>query len=360
MFQGDITAFRRARLLLLFAAAVAWAPAARAQGFGGTVTDTLVRGDSLLTQRRPNEAIIQFQEARTLCPTPAESVHSLQGEAQARLALDELLPAAGLLEEAATTYPDDPRVPDLLYAAGSARYKAGDLDKSIELWRKALRKSPTPDLLPSVKFRLAQALRFRGGQGQQEVVEILKDFESSYPNSPLLPNALYTLAIAHHDLGKLQESETEYRALIERFPGRPAAIEAHFELAAVLVERGKRKEAADLYRRYVSLNPRSPEAAFALERAGDLTLLRDPKESFQLYAIASVKAKDNPPTDVPGLASSRWLPFKKGLAGALSRVWVLVVAGTLGAAGLALLAAWIVRRMRGRRIPVPPAVGAGS
>src|SRR4029077_19354629 len=37
-----------------------------AQGFGGTVSDILVRADSLLAQNRANEAIVQYQEARTL------------------------------------------------------------------------------------------------------------------------------------------------------------------------------------------------------------------------------------------------------------------------------------------------------
>ena len=343
-------AMRAALRLLPFAAVVAafslLAPAASAQGFGGTATDMLVRGDSLLGQGRPNEAIVQFQEARTLCPTPGESVHSLQGEAQARLALSELLPAAGLFEEAATDYPDDPRVPDLLYAAANVRYKAGETDKAIELWRRALLKSPTPDLVPAIKTRLAQALRFKGQQGQEEAVATLKDFDTVYPGSPLAPNALYTLAIVYHDLGRPKESETIYRALIKKYPGKAAAVEAVFELAQVVVELGRKADGAQLYRQYVTLNPASPEAAAALERAGDLLLFRAPKESAQLYAIAAVKAKTNPKPPIPTLGLSRWLPVKRLMAQALSRIWVLVLLGVAVLGTAAFLGLWIVRRLR--------------
>src|SRR5262245_56521210 len=74
---------RRGRRLLPAVAAgvvlaIAAARPAAAQGFGGTVEDILARADNLLRQQKPNEAIAQFQEARTLCATPAEAVTSLQ------------------------------------------------------------------------------------------------------------------------------------------------------------------------------------------------------------------------------------------------------------------------------------------
>src|SRR5213593_2802541 len=92
---------RRVRLLAVLPALLCPAAAVFAQGFGGTVSDHLVRGDSLLAQGKSAEAIVQFQEARTLCPTPAEIVAALQGEAQGHLMQNETLPAVGLLEEAA-------------------------------------------------------------------------------------------------------------------------------------------------------------------------------------------------------------------------------------------------------------------
>src|SRR5262245_4121578 len=79
-----------ARRLLLPAAmalgaALLAATPASAQGFGGTVEDILARGDAYLQAQRANEAIAQFQEARTLCPTPGETVTALQGEARGRM-----------------------------------------------------------------------------------------------------------------------------------------------------------------------------------------------------------------------------------------------------------------------------------
>src|SRR2546427_6265921 len=123
----------RARPLAVLAAFLCPATVAYAQGFGGTVADHLVRGDSLLAQGRNSEAVVQFQEARTLCPNPAEIVTSLQGEARALIGQRELLPAAGLLEEAAGRFPDDPRVPDLLYTAAMPRRQSRQVSAAVDM-----------------------------------------------------------------------------------------------------------------------------------------------------------------------------------------------------------------------------------
>lgn len=348
---------RKLRAAVFVPAALFCVSLVRAQGFGGTVLDHLVRGDNLLTQGRGSEAMAQFQEARTLCPTDAEIVAALSGEARARLLQNELLPAVGLLEEAVTRFPDDPRASNLLYQAGFAAQKAGEIDRAIDLYRKALDKNPTPDILPPLKFQLALALRLRARPG--DAIDVLKDFEKDYPESNLLPTVLYTLAIATHDKGTgdkdaalLKESAAIYGRLIEKFPGRPAAIEAHFEMGLVLSELRRTSEAADYFSKYVTLNPGSPEAATALERAADRMLLRSPTQSAQFYALALVKAKANPkPTD-PAYALSRWLPMKHTIADLLSRVWVTAIFGVV-VLGIVLLAGRVVlRRLRRASSPV--------
>jgi len=327
-----------------------------AQGFGGTVADHLVRGDSLLAQKKGAEAIMQFQEARTLCAGPDEIVSALEGEARGHLLQDEMLPAVGLLEEAATRFPDDPRASNLLFQAGSVSQSAGEFDKAIDLYRRALARNPTPDILPPIKLQLALALRMLSRPG--EAIEVLKDFERDFPDHGLLPTALYQLAIATHDLGtgnedraKLEEAVAIYRKLIEKFPGRPATIEAHFELGLVLSELGRGSEGADYFTQYVSMNPTSPEAPAALEKAADLLLLRSPKQSAQLYALAQIKAKSNPKPSDPGWVLSRWLPAKLTLADTLSRVWVLAILSLLVLGAVALVGRLVVKRLR--KTPAP-------
>ena len=331
-------------LLGLALGLLAGSPPARAQGFGGTVVDHLVRGESLLAQQKPNEAMVQFQEARTLCATPAEEVTSRQGEARALLALEQLLPAAGLFEEAATLFPADPRAPDLLYNAGVARLKAGEINKAIDLLRRCLARSPTADLLPLAKFQLAQAYRNTGQQ--EQVIATLKDFETESPGHRLLPNVLYSIAIANHDLQNLAESETIYRALLDRYPQSMAATEAHFELAWVLADQGRAAEAAELYQAYVTRHPASPVAAAALERAADLLLLRSPGKSRDLYALAVVKANANPQPPLDTLRLGRWLPLKKAVAATLSRPWVLALLGLVAIAGIGAGGRWLLSRRR--------------
>jgi tetratricopeptide (TPR) repeat protein len=180
------------------------------------------------------------------------------------------------------------------------------------------------------------------------VIETLKGFEEANPDHPLLPNVLYTLAIAHHDLGDLDVSEEKYRNLIERFPGTPAAIEAHFELGWVLSESGRPRQAAQYFRQYVDLSPGSQFAPKALERAADLLLFRSPKESAELYALARVKERLNPKPRTEAMRLGSWMGTKATLAGILSRTWVLVIAAVVLLVALAFLARRAVTMMKRR------------
>ncbi len=329
-------------------------PAALAQGYGGTVEDILTRGESLLNQKRANEAVVQFQEARTLCPTPAEVVQSYRGEAQGRSAQGDYLPAAGLLEEAAARHPDDPRLPDLLYQAAVFRQRGGEGDKAIALLNQALDKKPTADLVPAIKFQLAALLRTHGQQAK--AIETLKDFASTYPDSPFLPMALYTLALTHQDLKEYVQAEAIYRDLLKRFAARSvpqAWVEAHLELATVLAHLGKRREAADYFKRYVAVAPSSPYAAKALERAGDQLLLRAPASSLELYALARVKAAANPKPPIAEFALSRFIGAKRAIAQVLARPWILVLLGLVGLAVVGLVGRGLARLLRRRRSPKP-------
>lgn len=327
--------------------AIAAVRPAAAQGFGGTVEDILTRGDNLLRQQKVAEAIAQFQEARTLCVTPAETVTSLQGEARARMQNREFLPAAGLLEEAAQKYPDDPRRPDLLYMAGLSRSQGGDLEGAAKLLQKSLDSNPTPDLVPNLRFWLARSLRLSGKP--QEVVDLLKDFEKDFPENQLIPRSLYYLGLAQHDSGDLAGSEATYRHLIETYPHTQDTAESFFDLGQVLSEIGKRDEAIQFLRTYANANPSSAVAARSMELAGDLSLFHSPKEAALYYGVAKVKSEVNPVPAQPELQVTRWLGAKTKIARWLSQVWIVIALAVVAAAILAG-AGWILfRRFRGSR-----------
>ncbi|HZN03465.1 MAG TPA: tetratricopeptide repeat protein [Candidatus Polarisedimenticolia bacterium] len=349
---------RRGRLVLpaclgaALLAVVAVRPAS-AQGFGGTVEDILTRADNLLRQQKPNEAIAQFQEARTLCTTPFETVSALQGEARGRMQNREFLPAAGLFEEAVQRFPDDPRQPDLLYMAGMARSQGGDVEGAAKLLRKALDSNPTADLVPALRFWLARSLRLSGKP--KEVVDLLKDFEKEFPANQLIPRSLYYLGLAQHDSGDLAGSETTYRHLIETYPHTQDTAEAFFDLGQVLAELGKREEAVQYLRTYANANPSSAVAARSMELAGDLSLFHSPKEAALYYGVARVKSTGNPVPATADLQVSRWLGSKTTIARWLSEVWVLIALAVVAAAILALVGWIVLRRLKGSRSRRPAA-----
>jgi tetratricopeptide (TPR) repeat protein len=153
------------------------------------------------------------------------------------------------------------------------------------------------------------------------------------------------------DRARLDEAAAIYTKLIGKYPGQPAAIEAHFEMGLVLSELGRKAESADYFQKYVSLNPTSPEAPIALEKAADLLLFRAPSRSAELYALAQLKAGTNQKPSTTEWSLSRWLPAKRRLADALARTWVLAVLGLVVLAAVLLLARVLVRRLR--KTPVP-------
>jgi TolA-binding protein len=344
--------------LLVGGACLLAAPAARAQGFGGSVEDILTRADQLLAQQRTNEAIVQYQDARGLCTTPAQTVTALMGEGKAHLAMREFLPAAGLFEEAIQKYPDDPRLADLNYLAGYARNQGGDVAAAATLLKKALDSNPTPDLVPGIRFWLARATHMSGKPA--ETVDLLKSFETDFPAHPLIPKALYYLAISQHDAKDLKGAETTYRHLIEAYPHTQETLESFFDLGDVLAALGKRDEAAEFFRRYSNANPSSPIAARAMERAGDLSFFHSPKEAALYYGVAKVKLTSNPAAPaLPDLQVSGWLGAKATVANLLSQVWVMVA---LGAVLVLLLGggAWFFLRRTPPRTGGPGRAAAGQ
>lgn len=342
----------RGALSLIAAACVAagLATPAFSQGYGGTVTDTLVRADALLAQKRSNEAVVQFQEARTLCATPAEMVAAFQGEAKALLQMKEPLAAAGLLEEAAAKYPDDPRLADLLFLAGGARRQGGDPAAAVPLLTRALEHNPTGDIIPAVKFELARALRMSGQP--EKVADLLKDFETDYPDNALIPVVLYTLGIAQHDSNRLTDSEATYRHLIDKYPQSQASVEAFIDMGDVLASLGKRQEAMVFFRRYANGMPSSPFAARAMERAGDMAFLTSPTEAAMYYGVAKTKAGVNPTPPAPEMQVSGWLGTKLTLAQTLANVWVMGAAGTVLLLIVAAVVFKVMKRRRGGATPV--------
>jgi tetratricopeptide (TPR) repeat protein len=197
---------------------------------------------------------------------------------------------------------------------------------------------------------LAQMLRMTGKPA--EAIPLVKDFETEFEHNPIIPNALYTLAIAQHDAGDLEGAEKSYRHLMDAYPHTQAAAESFYDLGDVLAARGNRKESAEYFRRYANGNPSSPMSARALERAADMTIFTYPKEAALLYGVAQVKAQQNPVPTLPEFQITRFIKAKRFIADLLSRPLVTggAVAGALLLAGAIV---WMVRRRR-------PALAAGA
>lgn len=83
----------------------------------------------------------------------------------------------------------------------------------------------------------------------------------------------YAVAAGHYAHKRWQFAAEEFQAFVQKHPGHPKASQAVFFLAEALTQLGKLDEAATLFRDYLTREPTGPFAAPALFRAGEIAYL---------------------------------------------------------------------------------------
>jgi tetratricopeptide (TPR) repeat protein len=181
-----------------------------------------------------------------------------------------------------------PAAPEALpWKEGLAAYQSGDYPEAAALLRTAVDRDP---LSPEIRATLARTYAQLGmpDHAMEECVRSLR----------LLPNNSTIRAVEARvliQLGRLPESEAEYRVLLEHDAN---SIDGLCGLAEVLVVRQDPDAAAKLYRQARQLAPKDPDIAWALAETlamqGDFASSLKEKDA----ALALGSAKDGPAADV--------------------------------------------------------------
>jgi len=244
----------------------------------------VLRGDCLVAEGRPEEALAAFEQSGSGEALYAGAVAALnQGDhaaaqraaerllgadprgprAQAaRIVLVEALFAQQRYEAAETAVglaleqaSDAAEAARLGARAGWCRYLAGDLDGAAERFAAAAQGGG-----PESEEPLAMQLRIRGEQGRAaEAAALAARYLERFPDGPGRDAAL--LARARGSEG--EAALTAYRGLLKRAPEGELATLARLELAERLAALGRGAEAARLYAELVERAPGSREAARA-------------------------------------------------------------------------------------------------
>lgn len=193
-------------------------------------------------------------------------------------------PRPGPGAEAAALLVDLPGVerPVLLRAA-RALAAAGRPERALEAYERA-----GVEAAPE-ETRLAVArLRSRGGF-TTEVMATLETLSRSSDPEVAAP-ALELLADAHRAGGREEDAEAVEEQIVERFPGRAAAVRALFFRADRRHDRGDLEGAAEGYRRTAAHAPSADLAGLSRMRLGQLHLTREDAESAEAVFRGYVEA----------------------------------------------------------------------
>jgi TolA-binding protein len=119
------------------------------------------------------------------------------------------------------------------------------LNRHAEAWVTFRSLALTPGARPSDREQAWYhwILASHGAGNWDESRDLCLEFAAHFPESPLLPQALFLLARTHQDSGDLFRANQVLRELLERFPQDPAVAEWHLTLGFNLASLNENEEA---------------------------------------------------------------------------------------------------------------------
>jgi len=215
--------------------------------------ETFQRGLALRQAGKYVEAVDLFEKLHDEYPNFARSPQSLFQMAE----IQDLY--LGRYSDALLTYlllerdfPDAPEVgPARKQVAVLYKYRLNDCSQAIAVYQKVLdQPDPENDLL---QYEVADCY-FRLNNFDQARIEFDSLFKN-YPQSSLIAEVQYRIAMTYALEGKLPEAAGAYRLVIERWADSPYALEASFGLATVLEEQEKLLDALKILEGLAGIYP---------------------------------------------------------------------------------------------------------
>ncbi|MBI4607559.1 MAG: tetratricopeptide repeat protein [Candidatus Rokubacteria bacterium] len=225
-----------------------------------------------------DRALEDFRRARRF-PTPPGvpgEAAFWEGEILYRL---KRYPEAQAAYQAVLREAASPLAPDALYGLGLASLARNQLDPAVGSFRRLLSGWPAHGSAPAATYHLARSLADL--HRPTEVRSVLADYETTYPNSPWLGEALYLRGWSQLTTGEYAAATEGLQSFLQRAPAHELAPQARLYLAEALLHRGKK---ADGLRQLHTL-VQAPGTAPTLLYEGGLLAQRfdSPAESEQAW-----------------------------------------------------------------------------
>jgi len=257
-------------------------------------------GDVLMTDNKPDEAILHFRRAIEINPNYTQAHNNLgnallmQGKpeeaarhfrkasrsegkgAMAHFNLARLMQSEGKTEEAISQYrlaiAADPGLAPAHNNLGNLLTEQGKLKEAIQSFRRAVEAQSDYAL---ALYNLGKLLKIQG-----KVKEAQTQLFKAVEIDPGYAKAFYELGRTCTQLGKIKDAMTHYQKAIE---ADSEYAEAHLDLGMALAMRNRQEEALDHFRKADSLKPDWPAALNGMARI--LSHQKDPSQGKAEEAI---------------------------------------------------------------------------
>ncbi len=188
----------------------------------------------------PQNARLKERVAEIASNAPAaERQAALERRALSLIEGGRLEEARRLLEEIVRA---DPRHAGALAHLGAIASRQGDLDLAWERLQQALRLDPA-NAPAHCNAGVVLFRRFQAGGGRRLLPQALASFNRAVALEPRLAEAYDGRGAVHMALGENAAAAEDFARLVEL---RPAAVNAHFNLAFALANAGRRNQARDV------------------------------------------------------------------------------------------------------------------
>ena len=241
-------------------------------------------GDLLLKEGKPFESATAFEAALKTAATPKESEEALYNATLATARIPDPVGFARLEKTFSEKFPQSDRRAALALERGRMLESKGDSAASRTALKEVAQLPGSGSFQAEAVLRRANSLLRAGNYA--EAATAFAEFEKSFPDSPLLPQALASGIEARLRARELTgtQARAEFAKILSRFPDSTLAPALSFQIAQTHYEEKNHGEALTAFREMAKKFSKDPLADNALYYAGLSALaLGNPEEATKLF-----------------------------------------------------------------------------
>jgi len=222
-------------------------------------------GRCYFEMQRPWEAILAFDAVVNDFKDFPQRDKSMYGSIMANASLKRISKAQDLCEKFISTFPDSSEVGNISELYGMLAYQSGDLQKAVDSFEKA---KGFPKVDKERMFYLKGNVLFEMQKFQDAITEF-EILKKDFPQSILLDEATYRIALATFYQGQSGETLKALKAYIKDHPKGQFIIDAKYRLAFIKFQGGDVDDSMQDLIGLVNESPNDPNIAQVYALLGD-------------------------------------------------------------------------------------------